>query len=74
MNVVDGVAVRLGEIATVRDGPGEVVDHTWIRFAGELLIALGVVVLFTTLVLVLSGGYEGIALQDEAEFESESEE
>ncbi len=33
VNVVDGVAVRLGEIATVRDGPAEAVDHTWIRFA-----------------------------------------
>jgi multidrug efflux pump subunit AcrB len=35
VNVVDGVAVRLGEIATVRDGPAEAVDHTWIQFAGE---------------------------------------
>ena len=35
VNVVDGVAVRLGEIATVIDGPAEALDHTWIQFAGE---------------------------------------
>ncbi len=35
VNVVDGVTVRLGEIADVRDGAAEAVDHTWIQFAGE---------------------------------------
>lgn len=34
VNVVDGVAVRLGEIASIQDGPAEAVDHTWIQFAG----------------------------------------
>lgn len=34
VNVVDGVAVRLGEIADIRDGAAEAVNHTWIQFAG----------------------------------------
>lgn len=33
VNVVDGVAVRLGEIASVQDGPAEAADYTWIQFA-----------------------------------------
>lgn len=35
VNVVDGVAVRLGEVARVSDGPAEPSNHTWIRIAGE---------------------------------------
>ncbi len=35
VNVVDGVAVRLGEIAEVRDGPREPINHTWIQLAGS---------------------------------------
>lgn len=35
VNVVDGVPVRLGDIASVSDGPAEARDHTWIQFAGS---------------------------------------
>ncbi len=35
VNVVDGVAVRLGDIAEITDGPAEPVSHTWISFTGE---------------------------------------
>ena len=35
VNVVDGVAVRLGEIAEIRDGPAEPEHYTWLRFAGQ---------------------------------------
>ncbi|MCB1745707.1 MAG: efflux RND transporter permease subunit [Gammaproteobacteria bacterium] len=32
VNVVNGVPVRLGDVARVRDGPAEVVDYTWLGF------------------------------------------
>ena len=35
VNVVDGVPVRLGDIATVIDAPAEPRTSTWIRFAGD---------------------------------------
>ncbi|HEY5644366.1 MAG TPA: efflux RND transporter permease subunit [Pseudomonadales bacterium] len=35
VNVVDGVAVRLGDVATVGDGPAEPSSHTWIQFTGD---------------------------------------
>ncbi|MEZ5557618.1 MAG: efflux RND transporter permease subunit [Pseudomonadales bacterium] len=35
VNVVDGVAVHLGEIAAVRDGPAEPDNYTWIQFAAN---------------------------------------
>ncbi len=35
VNVVDGVPVRLKEIAEIRDGSAEPAYHTWLRFAGE---------------------------------------
>ncbi|MEZ5553293.1 MAG: efflux RND transporter permease subunit [Pseudomonadales bacterium] len=35
VNVVDGVPVRLGDIATVVDAPAEPSTYTWIRFAGD---------------------------------------
>jgi len=35
VNVVDGVPVRLGDVATVRDGPAEPSSHTWIQLTGQ---------------------------------------
>ncbi len=35
VNVIDGVPVRLGEVAAVIDGPREPDDHTWLQLAGH---------------------------------------
>ncbi|MGE0623699.1 MAG: efflux RND transporter permease subunit [Pseudomonadales bacterium] len=35
VNVVDGVPVRLGDVATVHDGPAEPTNHTWIQLSGN---------------------------------------
>lgn len=35
VNVVDGAAVRLGDVATVLDGPAEPTSYNWLAFAGS---------------------------------------